>query len=205
VIAEFASIFLWAHWARFHGLAGRGSLPWYLVFVMAVLAATLLHETGHALLAWGLKRELLSFNAGPLQWRKREGRWKFKFDAEGFYNVGTAVRLAPSDAEQPLTRDFWVIAAGPLANLFCGSLALWVVLHGDWPLYQMTWRLLAFTASFCFIAAATNLLPFMTEDGGYSDGARILQLVTRSPLNDAHRIPNRRPILVPPLIQAPEM
>ena len=206
VIAEFASIFLWAHWARTHGLAGRGPLPWYLVFVIAVLAATLLHESGHALLAWSLKRELLSFNAGPLQWRKREGGWKFKFDAEGFYNVGTAVRLAPSDADQPLTQDLWVIAAGPLANLLCGSLALWAVLHAGWPMYQEMWRLLAFTASFCFIAAVTNLLPFMTEDGGYSDGARILQLITNSPLNDSHRSTNRRPsTLAPPLVQAPEM
>ena len=80
VIAEFAAIFVWAHWARTHGL-GRGPLPWYLVATIAVLGATLMHESGHALLAWALKRELLSFNAGPFQWRKREGSWKFKFDA----------------------------------------------------------------------------------------------------------------------------
>ncbi len=181
---------------------GRGRLPWYLVATVAVLAATLLHEGGHALLAWTLKRELLSFNAGPLQWRKREGVWKFKFDAEGFYNVGTAIRLAPADPNQPRAHDLWVIAAGPLANLFWGSLALWAVTQASWPFYQQTWRLVAFTASFCFIAAATNLLPFMTEDGGYSDGARILQMMTNSPLNDPRHAASSRPsILVAPLLQ----
>jgi hypothetical protein len=205
VIAEFAAIFLWAHWARTHGL-GRGPLPWYLVVPIAVLGATLLHESGHALLAWALKRELLSFNAGPFQWRKREGSWKFKFDAEGFYNVGTAIRLTPSDPDQPRARDLWVIAAGPLANLVWGSLALWAVTQANWPFYQQTWRLVAFTASFCLIAAVTNLLPFMTEDGGYSDGARILQMVTNSPLDDRRRTTDRRPsALAPPLLQAPEM
>ena len=205
VIAEFAAIFLWAHWARTHSL-GRGPLSWYLVVPIAVLGATLLHESGHALLAWALKRELLSFNAGPFQWRKREGSWKFKFDAEGFYNVGTAIRLTPSDPDQPRARDLWIIAAGPLANLVWGSLALWAVTQANWPFYQQTWRLVAFTASFCLIAAVTNLLPFMTEDGGYSDGARILQLLTNSPLDGRHRSTDcRSSALVTPLLQAPEM
>jgi len=80
---------------------------------------------------------------------------------------------------------------------------LWAVTQANWPFYQQTWRLVAFTASFCLIAAVTNLLPFMTEDGGYSDGARILQMVTNSPLDDRRRTTDRRPsALAPPLLQA---
>ena len=188
--AEAASVYLWSIWAHSQGLAGRGHLPWYLLFTVAVFAATVIHECGHALAAWTFQMKLLSFNAGPLKWRKHEGKWRFRFDPEGFFNLGGAVRVVPTNPEQPPSQDLWMIAAGPLANIWFGLLALWAVLWLRWPLYEQTWRLVAFTASFCFIAAITNLLPFLTSDGGYSDGARILQMLTRSPLNDYHRVMN---------------
>jgi hypothetical protein len=40
------------------------------------------------------------------------------------------------------------------------------------------WELLALIASFSLIAAVFNLFPFQSERGTYSDGARMLQLLS---------------------------
>ena len=187
VVLQFGCMYLCGHWARSHGLLYRGRIPWLVLFTVAVLATAVLHECGHALIAWGFHMKLLGFNAGPMQWKKREGRWKFKFVPAGFINLGGAVRVVPTDAKQPRMHDLWMIAAGPLSNIFFGSIALYLLLCVHWPYYEQTWRLVAYTASFCYIAGITNLLPFMTEDGNYSDGARILQILTKSPLEVYHR------------------
>ena len=187
VVLQFGCMYLCGHWARSHGLLYRGRIPWLVLFTVAVLATAVLHECGHALIAWGFHMKLLGFNAGPMQWQKREGRWKFKFVPAGFINLGGAVRVVPTDAKQPRMHDLWMIAAGPLSNIFFGSIALYLLLCVHWPYYEQTWRLVAYTASFCYIAGITNLLPFMTEDGNYSDGARILQILTKSPLEEYHR------------------
>ena len=187
VVLQIACMVLCSHWARSHGLLHPGRIPWLILFTIAVLATSVLHEGGHALIAWGFHMKLLGFNAGPMQWQKREGRWKFKFVPAGFISLGGAVRVVPTDAKQPRMRYLWTIAAGPLSNLIFGSIALYLLLCMHWPYYEQTWRLVAYTASFCYIAGITNLLPFMTEDGGYSDGARILQILTDSPLEEYHR------------------
>jgi Zn-dependent protease len=190
VVLQIACMVLCGHWARSHGLLYRGHIPWFILVTIAVLATAVLHECGHALIAWGFHMKLLGFNAGPMQWQKRDGRWKFKFVPAGFINLGGAVRVVPTDAKQPRVHDLWMIAAGPLSNIFFGSVALYLLLCGNWPYYEQTWRLVAYTASFCYIAGITNLLPFMTEDGSYSDGARILQILTNSPLEEYHRTMN---------------
>ena len=186
IVLQFACMYLCTHWARSQGLLYRGRMPWLVVATVAIVASSVLHECGHALIAWGFHMKLLGFNAGPIQLRKRAGRWKFKFVPAGFINLGGAVSVVPTDAEQPRAHELWAIAAGPISNFIFGSVALYLLLCANWPYYEQTWRLVAYTASFCFIAGITNLLPFMTEDGNYSDGARILQILTNSPLNEYH-------------------
>lgn len=190
VAAEFAAIFFWAIWANTRGLPQRSHLPWVVLFTLAVLVTTVLHECGHALVARCFRMRLLSFNAGPLRWQKRDGKWKFKLDPEGFFNLGGAVRVVPTNPAQPPLHDLCMIAAGPLANVVFGLLFLFAVLYARLPWYNQTWKLVALTASFSFIAAIANLFPFRTESGGYSDGARILQILTHSPLDDYHRLNN---------------
>ncbi|HWG18617.1 MAG TPA: M50 family metallopeptidase [Acidobacteriaceae bacterium] len=188
--AEIGALTFWSIWARSHGLLHTPRFPWYFVFTVAVLITTIIHECGHALIAWCFQMRLLSFNAGPLRWRKREGKWSFRLDLEGLFNLGGAVRVVPTDTKQPRGQDLLMIAAGPFANIVTGAFFLVAVLYSTWPHYDVTWRLVALTASFSFIAAITNLFPVMTQDGGYSDGAQILQILTRSPLYDYRRVMN---------------
>lgn len=190
VAAEFAAICCWALWATAHGLPQRSRLPWVVLFTTAILTTTALHECGHALVAHCFRMKLLSFNAGPLRWQKRNGAWTFKLDPEGFFNLSGAVRVVPTHPEQPRAHELSMIAAGPLANIVFGTVFLFAVLYGRLPWYTQTWKLVALTASFSFIAALANLLPFRAEDGAYSDGARLLQILTHSPLDDYHRLNN---------------
>src|SRR6202034_2472891 len=91
--AEVAALYYWSHWALAHGLTHRGALPWFILFTFAVLISTIVHECGHAFFAWGCYMKLLSFNAGPLRWQKREGKWQFKFHPAGFVDLGGSVRV----------------------------------------------------------------------------------------------------------------
>jgi hypothetical protein len=186
-VAQIAAIIFWSRWAVSRDLFRTYGLVWLVLVAVASILATIIHECGHALIAWCFEMSLLSFKAGPFQWAKREGKWKFKLHLAGLLTAGGAVGAVSSNPDQPRWEDILMIAAGPLANLIIGVPALYAVLHDDWPHYQQTWELFAFTASFCIIAAILNLFPFMSKEGGYSDGARILQIVTGSPLEAYHR------------------
>lgn len=183
LVLEVVTMFLWAKWAHTHGFASS-RLPWYLTFTLAVIISALLHECGHALVAWHLNMKLMSFSAGPLQWRKIQRKWSFKFDLDGLFSLGGAVGVVAASPKQPRTDELYMIAAGPIANVIAGGMLLMVVLTNHWSPDSQVWRILAYSASFSFIAAITNMLPFRTDCGGYSDGARILQLMTNSPLLD---------------------
>jgi tetratricopeptide (TPR) repeat protein len=187
VVAQIAAIVVWGRWAYTHELFRTRGFMWIGLVALASILTTVVHECGHAIVAWCFEMGLVSFKAGPFQWAKREGKWKFKFHPAGLLTAGGAVGAVPTNPEQPRWEEMLMIFAGPLANLMIGGPAIWAVLHDRWATYQHSWEFVAFTGSFCLIAALLNLFPFMSEEGCYSDGARILQIVSRSPLDDYHR------------------
>jgi Zn-dependent protease len=185
--AAYASSRIWAGWSETQGLASNSALASIGLILLAVLATSMLHELGHATAAWSFNMKLLSFNAGPFQWRKREGRWRFKFEPSGLVNLGGAVSVVPTNRQQPRWQDVCMIAAGPAASICFGLIALRATLSVRGTAHEPAWEFLAHLASFCLIAAVLNLLPFRAERGAYSDGARILQLLTGSPVASLHR------------------
>lgn len=187
VVAQIAAIVVWGRWAHTHELFRTRGFMWLGLVALASILTTVVHECGHAIVAWCFEMGLVSFKAGPFQWAKREGKWKFKFQPSGLLTAGGAVGAVPTNPEQPRWEEILMIFAGPLANLMIGGPAIWAVFHDRWTSYQHSWEFVAFTGSFCLIAALLNMFPFMSEEGCYSDGARILQIFTRSPLDDYHR------------------
>jgi hypothetical protein len=185
--AAYGSSRLWANWADARGLASHAPLSSIALILLAILATSALHELGHAVAALSLGMRLLAFNAGPFQWRKREGRWGFRFHASGLVTLGGAVSVVPTRERQPRWQDVCMIAAGPCASICFGLLALWATLSGGGAFYARAWEFIADLASFSLIAAVLNLLPFRAQGGAYSDGARILQLLTASPVAGLHR------------------
>jgi Zn-dependent protease len=186
-VAQIAAIVFWSRWAYTHVLHGSRGLTWLVLITVASVLTTFIHEFGHAIIAWCFEMGLLSFKAGPFQWVRRQGKWKFKFHPAGLLTPGGAVGAVPTHPEQPRWEETLVILAGPAANLILGLAGIYAVLHDRWDSYQQSWEFVAFTGSFCLVAAVLNLFPFMSEDGAYSDGARILQILTHSPLDDYHR------------------
>jgi len=198
IVATWQAMGRWYPWARAHDLpAVSGTLSLLLIALVALVTAVL-HESGHALAAIACHMRLLGFNVGPFQWLKRDGRWRFQFKASGI--LGGAVHVVPTNPDQPRWQDICMIAAGPLTNICTGPIFLWAALHAQGTRYQPVWFFFALMASFAFLVAAFNLLPFRTATGSYSDGARILQLLTGSPVVDLHRTMRRlQSTLVTPL------
>lgn len=93
-----------------------------------------------------------------------------------------------------------MLAAGPAANFCTGPFFVWAALHAPGASWQSAWFFLSSTASLSFIIPTFNLLPFRTKAGGYSDGARIVQLLTNSPVVELHQAVHRlQSTLVTPL------
>ena len=189
ILATWKVIGLWVPWARAHHLPTVSGILWLLLIALVTLVTAVLHEGGHALAARAFKMHLLSFNAGPFQWRKQQGKWSLRFRTSGI--LGGNVHVLPTHPGQPAWHDICMVAAGPLVNICTGPLFLWAALHAQGAPWQPAWFFLALMASFSFLAAAFNLLPFRSATGSYSDGARILQLLTNSPVVEIQRATRR--------------
>ena len=179
IVAQIAAAHLWAGWVYSRGLPTAGGVSSSFLIVLAAISTSALHEGGHALAARAFRLELLKFHAGPFHWRRLEGQWSFNFHAPGLLTLGGVVGIAPSRrATQSRWQDLCVVAAGPFANICTGLMALAAALRAQAILPLPVWELLALIASFSLIAAVFNLFPFQSERGTYSDGARMLQLLS---------------------------
>ena len=188
----------WTKWATHHTLPEPSFLSSILIIVLACFAGIVLHECGHALAGAALQMKLLGFNAGPFQWLKREGRWKFKFNGSRVF--GGSVSVARTNPNLPRWQEICMIAAGPAANFCTAPLFLLAALHAPGARWQPVWYFLSFATSLSVIVPACNLLPFRMITGCYSDGARILQLLTASPVVEYHQAMQRlQSTLVTPL------
>lgn len=185
IFATFRVLGLWTRWGRSHDLPTVSGMLWLVLIPSVVLLTALLHEGGHAVAAHAFRMKLLSFNAGPLQWRKREGKWHFQFRTSGI--AGGNVHVLPTHPDQPAWHDVCMVAAGPLMNICTGPFFMWAAFHAQGTAWQPAWFFFALMASFSFLAAAFNLLPSRSTTGSYSDGARILQLLTNSPVVEIQR------------------
>ena len=214
-LAQIAGLIFWSRWAFTQHLMRRHGLAWIVLIAAASIVTTVIHECGHAIVAWCFEMKLLSFRAGPFQWASREGNWAFKFDAAALIAPGGSISAAPTRPKQPAWEYILMIGAGPGANLLFGAAAIWAVIHDRWGTYQQSWEFIAYTGAFCLIGAVLNLIPFRSREGGYSDGARILQIASRSqrdveapasapePAAIAVPEPVRNPLAIAPPFDAP--
>jgi hypothetical protein len=172
---------LWTQWGEKHGLAVNGGLLLdTLMIELAAIIATGVHEVGHALTAIALKMKVRQFLLGPLEWRLRGKQWHFRFHAIGLLSVPGAVGVAPTSLEDLRWRRVGVCAAGPLASLVLGLAALWATTAAKGSVWEPCWSLMAYIATFSLLAFVINFIPIQPE-GQYSDGARIYQLLARTP------------------------
>jgi peptidase M50-like protein len=180
---------LWDRWAHAQDLPIMyGSIP-FLWIAFAALITTAIHEFGHttAGLAFGMR--LRAFIVGPFQWRIRDGSWKFQFLPTKFFSAGGATAVVPTNPKHSGWHDICMIAAGPLASLLSGLIALEIALAAKGSLYAQYWELFAMIATFSLVGVAVNLIPFRPESS-YSDGAQIYQLLRGGAWADLHKVMN---------------
>ncbi len=172
-------------WGAGHNLP-RQSVPLSLALMaLAILSTATLHECGHALAGIAFKMKLVRFNVGPLQWQRQEGKWRFSFKLARI--LGGAVSVVPTNPDPPYWQEICVIVSGPVANLCTGAVCLRAILGAEGTVFESVWLFLALMVSFSALTALYNLFPFRSGDGAYSDGARILQLLTNSPVVELQR------------------
>jgi hypothetical protein len=156
------------------------------LLLAALLITTVLHECGHAVTGLALGMKLRAFIVGPFQWRIRDGRWKFQFIPAKFLSAGGATALVPTNPHQSIAKYIWMIAAGPLANLFTGLIATFLAITAVGRPYELYWQILALISTLSMISFAVNLIPVRPE-AHYSDGARIYQILRGGPWADLQR------------------
>jgi hypothetical protein len=174
-------------WGYNQGLEpAHGLLMWEQLFG-AILICTVLHELGHASAAIALGMRLRAFIVGPFQFRLRGGKWKFKFVLSKILGGGGAMGAVPTDPKQPVWREVLMIAAGPLASLLTGVVALTAALTAGDQFYESYWEFLGIIGLLGTLSFVINLVP-MRPEALYSDGARIYQLLSGGRWAKIHRV-----------------
>ena len=84
-------------------------------------------------------------------------------------------------------RKFVQVAAGPIASLITGALAVLAILQAPGHAWAPAWRVLAYFATISLIVAFLNFIPFKIGSA-YSDGAKLYQLRRDGLWADYHRL-----------------
>lgn len=146
-----------------------------LMLPLAMLAQVLCHEIGHLFAAGSVGYRPLWLSAGPLLVHvdgprprvSRNRSWMMLFGGMAIYEPVRRTRL----------KDFWVIAAGPLANVLTAALALEYL---GWPNsdYGFLDAFLRTFIPFGFCLCLINLMPVPRASNGFAlDGRELLDLI----------------------------
>jgi len=174
---------LWYRWGRANHLPIIHGYLFWLMFAAAAILETLCHELGHVSVGLALRMKLRVFIVGPFQWMVRDGRWRFTFNPAKFLSNGGAAGVVPTNPAQPRRHRIWMTAAGPLASLLTGLIAVAAVFAIRGTAYQQAWEFFDLIATFGLVSFAVNLIPVRPE-ALYSDGARIYQFLSGGPWAD---------------------
>lgn len=174
---SFVAYLWWQGWlGKQHVTALNSTVVRLALTLFVLLAITSIHELGHAFVGMICGMKLRAFFVGPFQWRVRDAKWEFEFEPKGFLLADGVTALIPGNGELVPHRYLAMMAAGSLANIVSGSLALFIVLGTSASLPSAINGLLALFGAWSIGLAVANLLPFRTPQG-YSDGAIVLQLL----------------------------
>lgn len=187
LIAGGAAFYWWLRWIREKDIfIAHGNS--YLMLVSILLAAIIvtLHEFGHTVVGLILGMKLRAFIVGPLQWRIRDGKWKFHLQLSQILMGGGATGIVPSVVDFPRWAYVSMFLGGILVNTGTGIAALWLAFDSDPDSLTQAGGFLALFGAWSLMAAAVNLIPFCTQNT-YSDGAHIYQILANNVWADLHR------------------
>lgn len=186
--AAFGAITEWSHWARNRGLEDHTSLAIYAEIYLISILVLAIHEGGHAIVGELVGMKLLSFVIGPFQWFTRYGKWKFKFHARSLVSFVGFTLVASPKKDTFRERKIVQVAAGPIANLISGLIATTAVFTAPGRAWQQSWYILACFATISMLGCVLSLVPYRIRRCGYSDGAKIYQLLKKGLWADYQRV-----------------
>jgi len=177
----------WSAWATRHGLSPHSSPILFVQYVAAVLLVLFLHEGGHAFAGILMRMKVVTFVVGPFRWWREDGRWLFEFRALDIVSFLGAAAVVPTEMQNFRRRKLAQVAAGPVASLITGALAVEAILHAPGHWWAAEWRVLAYFATISLVVAFLNFIPFKLGSA-YSDGAKLYQLSREGLWSDYHRL-----------------
>lgn len=171
---------LWWRWADAQGLGH--TLPSGIIaqIVLVVLAVVFIHEFGHAAVGMAFGMKLTGAGIGPLAWFNEIGHWTFRFRASGLKSMLGYVRMVPTETGSQRRQKIMQVAAGPVAGIVTGLAAAAVVLRLPRTRWEDDWLVLSLFATISVLEGIFNLIPFSIGRSGYSDGAKLYQLIASS-------------------------
>ena len=168
---------LWSQWGEAHHLSQDLPSYFYLRFILAVLLVLALHESGHFLAALALRMKIIHIAIGPLEWSNSFGKKKIRMQA-GFRSwLRGQTLVAPKDIQGFRKRKILQVAAGPFVSIATGLIATAFVMVSVGSPWEDSWLILSRFATISLVLGVFNLVPFRIG-GGYSDGAKLLQLLS---------------------------
>jgi hypothetical protein len=176
----------WQGWLMAQHITALNS-AWvrFALTLIALLAITSIHETGHAVVGLICGMKVRAFFVGPFQWRIRDAKWEFEFKPKGLILADGETALIPGDGKLHPRQFFTMMFAGILANILTGTLALVLAIGSGILLPQPIKGFMVLFGAWSLGLAAANLLPFRTPQG-YSDGAIVLQLLSGGAFAEFH-------------------
>ena len=176
--------FWWIGWLKDKGASTQANIVVRMAMTLLILLIiTTVHELGHAAAGIACGMKLRAFFIGPLQWRVNDGKWKFQFNFKGLFMGEGVTGIVPRSGKVPSRHYLTMMAGGPFVSLLTGMFAISLTFALPADSAAQAGGLLALYGAWSIALAIGNLLPFRTK-GGYSDGAIILQLLSRGPMAD---------------------
>ncbi len=141
-----------------------GALGWFCL-VVCLLVHALLHELGHAAIAWTLFFRVRTIDIGPMQIRSDGDAWRFRFDWKLAWDHSAYNRAIASSDDHLLLKQIAILAAGPAISLISGGLLLMAFFALPGSGWERWWWLVAGNAVLGIMDAVVNLLPAGRSDG----------------------------------------
>ena len=177
VLAVLAVGGLWSEWGEAHGLTQNLPSYFYLRFILVVLLVIALHESGHLLAALALRMKIIHVAIGPLEWSNSFGKKKLRKQA-GFRSwLRGQTLVAPKEIHGFRKRKILQVAAGPFVSIATGLMATAFVVMSVGSAWEDSWLILSKFATISLALGIFNLVPLRIGPG-YSDGAKLLQLLS---------------------------
>ena len=164
------------YWYFYPYLQRAYLLQIFLLLLLIYYVTLVIHECGHVLCARFVGYRFLLMIAGPLKIeRTRHGiRIGLHKSIKFYQGLASAV---PLDAHHLRSKEIFVYAGGPLANLLQAIVLATCSFWPDFPVFSPLPLILRLIAGFALLAALVNLIPIRTSEGFLTDGAGMLILL----------------------------